>query len=250
MVKVMRSRRKAASPTAEKRDDQLAMEQRQIAGRRFRLRLVHVAAGGQILALALVAGIAAETKRSRFVFGAGLLIALVAALVAGAGSYLMTRAAIAAQQRTIAQIRAELDHDPAEAERVLAGLWRREGLSPEGAHTVTRIIAMDPEAWLRTLLEKRFGLSVEAPAHEAREALLIGVAALGGALLPALPFALLAPRPALFLLALLGAVVLAILGSIAGRLTRRNPAMAAFEWLAAGALIGALGYLVGVMVPR
>ena len=91
----------------------------------------------------------------------------------------------------------EVDTIPEVEKNEIKILFESEGLSAADASKVADLIATSKKSWIRTMVEKELGLSMD-PIHTGpRDALVMGLSYLGGSLFPVVPYLLLPLHTAL-----------------------------------------------------
>lgn len=168
----------------------------------------------------------------------------------GAGAYLGTRAEVEVVGAELERVREETAQKPYVMQEGLLQEFAKEGLSREAAYRIVTLLSSSQEALTSTAEVKMYGLGTGLLGNPALDGLVMGIAFMVGALVPLLPYMLIAHKR-YDLAGALGAtaVVLFGVGYFEGWMARhksRWPAGMRFMLIALGA--AAIGYLVGLAI--
>ncbi len=227
----------------------LIEQKREVIESRAKIReLVFGIQDGLISTVGLLAGVQGATESNAVVVITGLTSMCAGAISMAAGSYLSSSA-----QKEIFDKELREAEDLAEKEPYLAaeGLLRalsQEGLRKEQSYRIVKLLTQEEKVFLRTFQEKVFGLGAAEINRPLQAALVMGVSFIVGALIPLLPYLILAGMGALYLSIALAAVTLFSVGVFKGYLAARSLFLSGLEFffIAVGAAI--LGYLIGLAV--
>lgn len=205
---------------------------------------------GLLTTLGLVAGVSGATADNRTILVAGLAEAAAGMVAMGAGEFISARSQAQVYGAQIDAERREVERDPEDEEREVRALFQAEGLSPQAAEAVARLIATSRESWLKTMVEKELGIAAVDNGGALIGAIVMGVTFLAGAAVPILPYVYIPAHRALFLSAALTLMVLAVMGFGKARLAKLNPWSSALETVAIGSFAATFGYLIGTLLPH
>ena len=216
-----------------------------------RLReVVFGAQDGILSTVALVTSVAVAIGDSATILVAGLAAALAGMISMASGAYLGSRAEQDVQRSEIAREARELEENPAEEFAELVVVLQREGRTFSEAHAMASEIAEDKELWLKTLVEKELGFSVEETTNPIKDALVMGASFVVATMIPITPYLFLAGRTAI-VVSIAGALAgLFVLGMGKGRLVSKSPLLQGLEILVIGAVSAAIGFALGDLIPR
>lgn len=214
--------------------------------------VVFGAQDGLLSTVALVTAVAAAVTgdSTTFVLVAGLAAALAGMISMGTGTFLSARAQLDLQRSEIEKEAKELEEHPAEELAELVSLYQREGMSLREARDLAEHIASDKDLWLRTLVEKELGISMDITSNPLKDALTMACAFIVAAMVPILPYFFLDRAPAIPLSIGLALVGLFALGYGKGRLVQKSPVFQGFEILVIGSIAAGIAFLIGEVVPR
>ena len=214
--------------------------------------VVFGAQDGLLSTIALVTAVAAAVTgdSTTFVLVAGLAAALAGMISMGTGTFLGARAQLDLQRSEIEKEAKELEEHPAEELAELVSLYQREGMSLKEARDLAEHIASDKDLWLRTLVEKELGISMDITSNPLKDGLTMSCAFIVAAMIPILPYFFLDREPAIRVSIGFGLAGLFALGYGKGKLVRKSPIVQGFEILVIGSIAAGLAFVIGEVVPR
>ena len=205
---------------------------------------------GLISTVAVVNFVAGASQDSYYVIVAGLATALGGIFSMAAGEYISSKSQREIFDAQIVDEREEVHERPGEAEAELAYMFAEDGLPPERAREVARIMAEHPDALLKTMVEKELSLAVEEPYGSPMQGALVMGAAFGlGSIAPILPHLFLHDTAAVVASVALTLAVLFGIGVVKSRWTHRSWWSSGVEILVIGAIAGVAGYFFGSVLP-
>ena len=216
-------------------------------------RIKEVVFGGQdglLSTMLLVTALAVGDIGNTAVLIGGLAGALAGMVSMATGAFLGSRAEQDLQRSEIEKEAQELQEHPAEELAELVVLYQREGLSFKEAQGVADHIAADKDLWLRTMIEKELGLSAEITTNPVKDALVMGVAFIAGAIIPVLPYFF--DDGGIAITSSVSATLVALfgLGMLKGRIVRKSTLLQGLEILAIGGVAVGVGWVLGEVIPR
>ena len=216
-----------------------------------RLReVVFGAQDGLLSIVALVTSVAVAVESQTTVVIAGLAGALPGMISMATGALLGSRAERDVQRAEIEREARELEENPAEELAELVVLFQREGMTFQEARQMADEIAQDRDLWLKTLVEKELGISVEETTNPLKDALVMGAAFITGAAIPLVPHFFLTGGQAIGVSVGATLAGLFALGMLKGRIVERSPLLQGLEILGIGTLSAGVGYALGELIPR
>jgi VIT1/CCC1 family predicted Fe2+/Mn2+ transporter len=206
---------------------------------------------GVLTTAGVLAGLSGAVSVRSQVILAALASTVAGALSMGAGAYLGAHAESAVLRSELDRVRRESESQPYVVQESLLAALAREGLSREAGYRVVQLLSSSPQALYSTAEEKIYGLTGANFGNAVNEGLLMGVAFLIGALVPLLPFVLIASvRMGLIAGMATTAMTLFAVGYIfEGRLSgERRPALAGLRFLAIALSAATIGYGIGLLI--
>ncbi len=205
---------------------------------------------GLVSTVAVASSVMAATSHRPIVFVAGLTSALAGMISMGSGSYLSSKAEKELHASEIEKEAKELETNPDEEMAELIEIYQQEGLTMEEAERMAERIASDRQLWLKTLVEKELGLSLDNLANPAKDALTMGVSFLLGAIVPMIPYLFIGTTTVIWVSITVTVAALFVVGLFKARVTGKHPLRAGLEVMVIGTASGLLGYLIGTVFPR
>ena len=249
-------KRHGSAPTTTKVDHRAAKRGlREIEGERERIgRLAsirEIVFGGQdglISTTTLVAGLAATSSQAHVVVLAGAIAAAAGAISMGVGSYLSSRAQRQLYEAEWAAEQQEIADKPGEETAELLAALIGRGMSKRNAIEVVRRVSAHPKLMLEMLGVFELGLTSESLGSPLRDALVMGVAFVFGAMIPLAPFLLFDIRSGLVVTTLLALTALFALGAAKATFSGRSMIVSGLEVMGLGGAAGVFGYGLGYLV--
>jgi vacuolar iron transporter family protein len=205
---------------------------------------------GLISTVAVVNIVAGATQDRYAVLVAGIATALGGVFSMAAGEYIGSKSQREIFDAQIVDERDEVHERPGEAEAEVAYMFEEDGLPPERAREVARIMADHPEVLLKTMVEKELSLAVEEPGGSPMQGALVMGAAFGlGSIAPIIPHLIITDDAAVIASVGLTLAVLFGIGVVKSRWTHRSWWASGLEILVIGAVAGVAGYFFGSVLP-
>lgn len=224
-------------------------QKREVIESRARIReFVFGIQDGLISTVGLLAGIRGATESDTLVILAGFTAMFAGAISMSAGSYLSSSAEKEIFDKELQEAEHLTEKEPYLAAEGLLRALSQEGLKREQGYRIVKILAQEKRVFLRTFQEKVFGLGTAEINRPLQAALVMGLSFIVGALIPLLPYLILAGMKALYLSVTLAAATLFSVGVFKGYLAGRSLLLSGMEFffIAVGAAL--LGYLIGLIV--
>ena len=205
---------------------------------------------GLVSTLAVVSTVAGASADRFVILVAGIASALAGVFSMAAGEYMSSKSQREIFEAQQAGERREVEDRPGEAEAEMAFMFEEDGLAPDEATQVAKLLARHPEVLLKTMVEKELGLTGgHAEGSPLQGALIMGAAFGLGAVVPIVPYLLLGLDVAVYASVAGTAAVLFGIGLVKSRWTRRQWLRSGAEILLLGAVAGVAGYLFGNLLP-
>ena len=213
--------------------------------------LSNIILGGQdglVNVLGVVLGVAAATSDPRIVIVAGLAATFAESVSMGAVAYTSTLADAdfyeserAREYRHIAQV-------PLVEREEIRQIYADKGFRGDLLERIVDTITASPDVWVEVMMAEEHKLQPANRAVALWAALVVGVSAIVGSLIPLTPFFLL-PVPASMAAAIiLTAIVLFAVGAYKARTTVGHPTRSGLEMALIGTVSALVGYAVGALL--
>jgi VIT1/CCC1 family predicted Fe2+/Mn2+ transporter len=206
--------------------------------------------GGQdgiVNVLGVVLGVAAAGGSSRIVLAAGAATAFAESISMAAVAYTSTRAEADIYRGERAREYRHLRTVPALERAEVRELYGRKGFSGEMLDRIVDTITSDPDVWVAVMMSEEHGLAPVGRGRALRSALVVGLAAMLGSLVPLGPFALARMPIAEWISGATAAVALFALGAYKASLTVGSVVRAGLELAAIGTASALAGWGVGAL---
>jgi VIT1/CCC1 family predicted Fe2+/Mn2+ transporter len=127
-------------------------------------------------------------------------------------------------------------------------LYARKGFTGDLLDRIVATITANPDVWVAVMLAEEHQLTPISRAHALRSALIVGVSAVVGSLIPLIPFVILPVGMSMWVSIVVAALVLFGVGAYKARLTVGHPGRSGLELAIIGTLSALVGYAVGVLL--
>jgi len=225
-------------------------ERKRIASRSRIRELVFGAQDGILTTVGVVSSVFGATEKNSIILLAGLASGFAGMVAMTAGSYLSSKAEIEVQRSEISRESSELREHPEEELVELIEIYRMQGMPAEQARDAALRVAKNPRKMLRVMAESELGIEINPTSSPMKDAGVMALSFLCGAVLPILPYVFLHGIPALALSIVLAVVALFGVGVIKARVVDANIWRAGLETFAIGAAAALLGFVLGTLIPK
>ncbi|MBC8509125.1 MAG: VIT1/CCC1 transporter family protein [Anaerolineales bacterium] len=218
---------------------------------RYTNSLADVILGGQdglVNVLGIVLGVAAATSDPRIVLVAGLAATFAESVSMAAVAYTATLAETAHFESEREREYRHVRMVPAVEREEIREIYRKKGFEGELLDQIVDRITADEDVWVGVMMAEEHQLTPSSRNDALRSALIVGVAAIVGSLIPLIPFLFLPIGTSIWLSLAISALTLFIVGVYKARITVGHPGKSGVEMAAIGTVSALVGYLVGVML--
>jgi len=214
--------------------------------------LSDVILGGQdglVNVLGVILGVAAATPDPNVVLAGGLAATFAESISMGAVAYTSTLADRDFYLAELEREKREIRQVPELEREEIRVVYREYGLEGEALEQVTAAVTSNEEVWLKVMMAEELGLQpVERGAVPS--ALVVGVSALLGSLIPLMPFVLvpfgiLSRVVAIVISLLVSALTLFAAGVYKARVTVGRPGRSGLQMAVIGMVSALAGYAIG-----
>lgn len=220
--------------------------------------LSEIILGGQdglVNTLGVILGLAAASSDFRIVVAGGLAGSIAEAVSMGAVGY---TSKLAERDYYISEKRREeyeIENMPLEEEQEIREIYEKKGFKGDLLESVVKVLTADRRVWLETMMQQELNLNPVAEGQPAKSAILIGMSAFLGSMIPILPFLIFyfskisfpgAVNSAIYLALLVSALALFVVGAIKSKLTVGKWYRSGLQMLFIGIFSALIGYLIGL----
>lgn len=203
---------------------------------------------GLVNVLGVILGVAAATHDPRIVLVAGLAATFAESVSMGAVAYTSTMADAdfyeSEREREIRHIR-DMPHLERQEVR---GIYSERGFKGDLLERIVDTITANQDIWVAVMMAEEHRLTPTDRSHALRAALVVGVSAIVGSLIPLVPFIILPVGLSMWVSILGTAVVLFAVGAYKARITVGRPWRSGLEMAIIGTVSALVGYAVGILL--
>jgi VIT1/CCC1 family predicted Fe2+/Mn2+ transporter len=212
--------------------------------------LAEVILGGQdglVNVLGVVLGVAAASQEPRLVIAAGLAATFAESVSMGAVAYTSTLAETdlyhSEREREYRHIRQAPDVEIDE----IRTIYSAKGFEGETLDKIVEVITANPDVWVAVMMSEEFQMTPPHKARALRSALIVGLSALAGSLIPLTPFFFLPVSPSIGISIVIAALTLFAAGMYKALHTVGRPWRSGLQMALIGTLSALVGYGVGLL---
>ncbi len=213
--------------------------------------LSNIILGGQdglVNVLGIILGVAAATSDARIVLVAGLAATFSESVSMGAVAYTSHLAEVdfyeserEREYRHIAQV-------PKLEREEIRQIYREKGFQGDLLERIVNTITTDPDVWVAVMLAEEHQLAPVDRSQALKNALIVGLSAIIGSLIPLLPFFIFPVGASMLAAVVITALVLFGVGVYKAKKTVGKPGKSGLEMALIGTLSALAGYIVGVLL--
>jgi VIT1/CCC1 family predicted Fe2+/Mn2+ transporter len=213
-------------------------------------RLSEIILGGQdglVNVLGVILGVAAATSDPRIVIAAGMAATFAESVSMGAVAFTSTQA-----EHDLYHSEREREHRhihiaPEVEIDEIREIYRKKGFEGETLDKIVEVITSNPDIWVNVMMAEEFQMTPPEKGHAFNSALLVGLSALIGSLIPMTPFFFLDVRLSMWIAIAIAAVTLFIVGAYKARVTVGHPMRSGLQIALIGTLSALVGYVIGLI---
>jgi predicted membrane protein (TIGR00267 family) len=212
--------------------------------------LADVILGGQdglVNVLGVILGLAAATGDPRIILAGGLAATFAESVSMGAVAFTSTLAEADYYESEREREYRHILEVPNLEQQEIRQIYADKGFEGELLDRIVRTITADKDVWVAVMMAEEHQLAPIDRRQALRSALIVGLAASVGSLIPLLPFAVLPVQAGIFLSIVISAVVLFAVGAYKARATVGNPGRSGLEMAIIGTVSALVGYAVGAL---
>jgi VIT1/CCC1 family predicted Fe2+/Mn2+ transporter len=203
---------------------------------------------GLVNVLGVVLGIAAATNDARIVLVAGLATTFAESISMGAVAYTTTLANADLYQSEREREYRHIIETPNLEIKEVRDIYEGKGFKGDLLERIVKTITANQDVWVAVMMAEEHKLAPIDRKTAMRAALIVGLAAIVGSLVPLLPFVFLSVYVSMWLSVLITALVLFGIGVYKARVTVGRPVRSGLEMAIIGTVCALAGYLVGYLL--
>ncbi len=199
---------------------------------------------GLVNVLGLVLGVATATQDVRLIIISGLAAMFAEGISMGAVAYTSSKAALEYYAREKKREEVEIASDPLIESREVKNIYYAKGFRGKQLEYIVHKITSNRKRWVNVMMEEELKLFKDGETP-LRSGVIVGIAALVGAIFPLIPFFLFPVQTAVLFAVPFSLVILFIAGAIKGRFTKVVWWRSGLELALIGIGAALAGYLIG-----
>ncbi len=204
---------------------------------------------GMVNVLGVILGLAAASPNPQIVLAGGLAATFAESISMGAVAYTSAQAERDFYHAEMDRERREITEVPEIERDEIRAIFRDFGLEGDALEEVTRAITSNPEAWLKVMMSEELKLQ-PARRNSLHSALVVGISAIVGSLIPLIPFffvpsGALSRWTAIAISLGVSALTLFGVGIYKAKLTVGRPGRSGLQMAVIGIMSALAGYVVG-----
>jgi VIT1/CCC1 family predicted Fe2+/Mn2+ transporter len=203
---------------------------------------------GLVNVLGVILGVAAATRDPYIVLVAGLAATFAESVSMGAVAYTSTMAdADFYESEREREYRHILQMPHLERDEVRA-IYYEKGFRNGMLENIVDTITANPDIWVAVMMAEEHRLTPVDRKQALRSAIIVGVSAVVGSLIPLVPFRLLPVETSIWVSILVTALVLFAVGAYKARTTVGHPWKSGLEMAVIGTVSALVGYGIGLLL--
>ncbi len=213
-------------------------------------RLSDIILGGQdglVNVLGVILGVAAATHDPRIVLVAGLAATFAESISMGAVAYTSTLADADFYESERKRELRHINEVPHLEKNEVREIYAKKGFEGELLDHIVETIIANENVWVAVMMSEEHQLSPTDRRQAIKSALVVGLSAVVGSLVPLAPFAFLPVDPSMVVAVVITALVLFGVGAYKARSTVGHPGKSGLEMAVIGTLSALVGYVVGAL---
>jgi len=217
--------------------------------RRSTSGLSDVILGGQdglVNVLGVILGIAAATNDPRIVMVAGLAATFAESISMGAVAYTSTLADADYYDSERERELRHIEQIPKLERAEVSQIYTEKGFEGELLERIVNTITANPDVWVTVMMAEEHQLAPVNRGQAWKSALVVGISAIVGSLIPLAPFAVLPVATSMWVSVLVTALVLFAVGAYKAQVTVGKPGRSGLEMAIIGTVSALVGYAVGL----
>ncbi|MEW5872718.1 MAG: VIT1/CCC1 transporter family protein [Chloroflexota bacterium] len=213
--------------------------------------LSNIILGGQdglVNVLGVILGVAAATSDTRIVLVAGLAATFAESVSMGAVAFTSTVADADYYDSEREREMRHVEHAPRLERDEIRQIYAEKGFQGDLLEKIVDTITANREVWVAVMMAEEHQLSPVDRRGAWKAALVVGISAIVGSLIPLVPFAFLPVGLSMWVSIVITALVLFGVGAYKARVTVGSPGKSGLEMAVIGTASALVGYAVGALL--
>jgi vacuolar iron transporter family protein len=239
-----------AAPSPDDRDALDVLIHRHHDPHRPGFALADVILGGQdglVNVLGVILGVAAATHDTHIILAAGLAATFAESVSMGAVSYTTNQAEHARYESEREREYRHLHLVPAVEREEIRSIYQHKGFEGALLERIVDTITADKDVWVAVMMSEEHQLTPIGRGQAVRSALIVGVSAIVGSLIPLAPFVALPVNTGMVVSVAIAAASLFAVGAYKAHVTVGHVGRSGLEMAIIGTISAMAGYVVGLL---
>lgn len=203
---------------------------------------------GLVNVLGVILGVAAATGDTYVIMVAGLAATFAESVSMAAVAYTSTLADADYYESEREREYRHIQEVPNLETEEIRSIYADKGFSGELLGRIVDTITANPDVWVAVMMSEELQLRPVDRGTALRSAIIVGIAAIVGSLIPLVPFLFLSVSLGILLSIGLSALVLFIVGVVKARMTVGHPGKSGLEMAVIGTISALVGFAVGLLL--
>lgn len=203
---------------------------------------------GLVNVLGLILGVAAATGDPYIIFVAGLAATFAESVSMAAVAYTSTIADADYYDSEREREYRHIQEVPNLEREEIRSIYEEKGFSGNLLERIVETITASPDVWVAVMMSEELQLQHIDRKTALRSAIIVGIAAIVGSLIPLVPFFIVPVSTGILLSIGFSALVLFIVGAVKARMTVGHPGKSGVEMAVIGTVSALIGYAVGALL--
>jgi VIT1/CCC1 family predicted Fe2+/Mn2+ transporter len=203
---------------------------------------------GLVNVLGVILGVAAATADTYVIMVAGLAATFAESVSMAAVAYTSTLADADYYESEREREYRHIQEVPNLETEEIRAIYRAKGFEGNLLERIVHTITSDPDVWVAVMMSEELQLQPVDRRTALRSAIVVGIAAIVGSLIPLVPFLLGSVTTGIIVSLILSALVLFVVGAIKARMTVGHAGKSGLEMALIGTVSALVGYAVGVVL--
>lgn len=202
---------------------------------------------GLVNVLGIVLGVAAATVSTKLILISGLAATFAESISMAAVAYTSMKASRDFYEAERKREMGEVEKVPETERQEIRDIYFKKGFKGKMLDSIVRIISSNKKRWVDIMMDEELKLSPEK-STPVQAAIVVGLSAFVGSLIPLLPFFLFAIQNAFWYSLIISSIVLFGIGLFKARVTTGSLLKSGIEMAVIGMLAAIAGYLIGLVL--
>ncbi len=203
---------------------------------------------GLVNVLGVILGVAAATGDTYIILVAGLAATFAESVSMAAVAYTSTIADADYYESEREREYRHIQEVPNLEREEIRSIYMEKGFSGNLLERIVETITASPDVWVAVMMSEELQLQHVDRKIALRSAIIVGIAAIIGSIIPLVPFLLASVSIGILLSIGLSALVLFIVGAVKARMTVGHPGKSGLEMAVIGTVSALVGYAVGALL--